>query len=83
MANEAHCIVVTSSSNLLSRSDEHMIRRLTSRMTDAYFEALLPEGRQCAAALHTLLHKIEVCSFIAKASIARQALAASFDLQKV
>jgi len=32
-------------------------------MTDAYFEALLRQGRQRASVLHTSLHKIEVLLF--------------------
>ena len=40
-----------------------MTKRLTSRMTDAYFEAFLPGGRQRASVLDTLLHKIEVLLF--------------------
>ena len=61
--NEAYCIVVASCSSSLSRFDEHMTRSLTSEMTDADFEALLPEGRQRASVMHTLLHKRKVLLF--------------------
>lgn len=69
---EAYCIVVASSSIPSSRFDEHMIGRLTSRMIDAYFEALQPDGRKRASVLHTFMHKIEVLLLIADAKIVRQ-----------